>query len=246
MRRSVSSRRSPAGGGGRTRDRTWLAGKVRARAGLTACTLAVTVSVLLPTAVRADVCIQHHAEAGLNGPTVHVRNVCRHDLDVNVCLRFRGDPVFGDHRNSTRLPAGGSSPFGLFDPDGREFRYRVEWCAPNATTRTDRCRPACPVWPGSEADAPAPGVDRHYEGDLVDGRPHGRGVYRWPSGARYEGEWRDGKRHGRGVYTWADGGRYDGEYVDGARTGRGVQTWAGGTRAISSTATSTAEASTRL
>ena len=112
-------------------------------------------------------------------------------------------------------PPAGRGHSAFFDPDGREFRYRVEWCAPNATTRADRCRPACPVWPGSGADAAAPAADRHYEGDLVDGRPHGRGVYRWPGGARYEGEWRNDRRHGDGVIRYPDGRVGRGTWRDG-------------------------------
>ncbi len=33
----------------------------------------------------------------------------------------------------------------------------------------------------------------------------GRGVYVWPEGDRYEGDWVDMKRAGRGVYVYQDG-----------------------------------------
>src|SRR5262245_61361564 len=47
-----------------------------------------------------------------------------------------------------------------------------------------------------------------------DGRATGKGTAEWfldgkPDG-RYEGELRDGKLHGRGVYTWTTGNVYDG------------------------------------
>ena len=67
---------------------------------------------------------------------------------------------------------------------------------------------------------------RRYEGELRDGKPHGRGVMTWPGfGDRYEGEFREGKMHGRGVMTgrsmfegWKTGApdfRFEGEFRDG-------------------------------
>ena len=43
------------------------------------------------------------------------------------------------------------------------------------------------------------------DGEWVEGRPHGRGVYTWPSGARYDGEYERGDMHGYGVKIYADG-----------------------------------------
>ncbi|MBF0144423.1 MAG: hypothetical protein HQL59_13330, partial [Magnetococcales bacterium] len=84
-----------------------------------------------------------------------------------------------------------------------------------------------------------------YEGEIVDGKRHGRGVqvwpdgaryegdfvadsrtgsgeFRWPSGAVYRGEFRDGRRHGRGVFLWPDGSRYEGEFREGEKHGQGI------------------------
>lgn len=72
---------------------------------------------------------------------------------------------------------------------------------------------------------------RHYEGEVHDGKRHGRGVFTVVGLFRYEGEWRDGKENGRGVFTFADGGyRYEGEFRDSYFNGHGVLTWTDGDR----------------
>ena len=43
-----------------------------------------------------------------------------------------------------------------------------------------------------------------YEGDLVDNKMTGRGIYSWANGRMYEGDFIDGKRHGRGIFTFAN------------------------------------------
>ena len=69
-----------------------------------------------------------------------------------------------------------------------------------------------------------------YEGEFVDGKKTGRGIKTWPNGDRYEGQWLKGLWHGRGTLTWADGTRYEGDWRKGKRTGRGTYTWANGDR----------------
>ena len=49
-------------------------------------------------------------------------------------------------------------------------------------------------------------------------------------GATYEGEWLNDKEHGSGIFTWANGARYEGDFSDGLPSGHGILTWADGTR----------------
>ena len=54
----------------------------------------------------------------------------------------------------------------------------------------------------------------NYDGDLKNGKKHGRGVYRWANGAVYEGDYKDDKRHGQGEYRSTDGRVYNGVWND--------------------------------
>ena len=65
-------------------------------------------------------------------------------------------------------------------------------------------------------------VKFNYEGEMLDGKPHGKGIGSWDNGDRYEGDWKYGKEHGRGVYYYADGDRYEGSWKDGNGHGKGV------------------------
>ncbi len=67
-----------------------------------------------------------------------------------------------------------------------------------------------------------------YEGDLVQGRMHGRGTYIWKSGTRYEGELVDGNFHGQGTMTWTNGDRYVGAWANDVAHGFGTKTMADG------------------
>jgi hypothetical protein len=64
----------------------------------------------------------------------------------------------------------------------------------------------------------AKGADK-YVGDFVKGRPAGKGVYTWESGARLDGNFKEGKAHGPGVYVSAKGARYEGQFVNGKLEG---------------------------
>ncbi len=64
--------------------------------------------------------------------------------------------------------------------------------------------------------------DGEYSGELIDGKPFGRGTATWPNqGHTYVGEWRGGVMHGQGTATYLNGDRYDGEWVQGKRSGLG-------------------------
>eukprot|EP00760_Papus_ankaliazontas_P020604 PhM_4_TR18470/c1_g1_i1/m.32539 len=64
--------------------------------------------------------------------------------------------------------------------------------------------------------------DGVYEGEAVDGIPHGRGKFVFVDGDVYDGEWVDNEQTGRGRYTWSDGEYYDGEFLQNLRHGFGV------------------------
>ena len=67
-----------------------------------------------------------------------------------------------------------------------------------------------------------------YEGEIRNGKMHGKGVYTWLDGERHEGEFVNGNFHGQSVETSPDGSRYEGEYRDGKLHGQGVYTWPSG------------------
>ena len=116
-------------------------------------------------------------------------------------------------------------------------------------TRTDR---GCHVW----HPAPSPGANaswngacqngrasgggtmfwrysswtERYDGEMRDGKRHGRGTYVWANGNRYDGEWREGHGHGRATWVGSNGARYEGEYRDGKRHGRGTYVFENGDR----------------
>ena len=69
-----------------------------------------------------------------------------------------------------------------------------------------------------------------YQGQTLNGKRHGRGVYTWASGGRYEGSYRDDKREGQGVQTFTNGNRYEGSFQNSKKTGHGVYTWGAGGR----------------
>ncbi|XP_061571851.1 alsin [Cololabis saira] len=89
-----------------------------------------------------------------------------------------------------------------------------------------------------------------YEGRWLAGKPHGRGVLKWPDGRvytgmfktgledgfgefvcpnkmfskndHYQGHWKEGRMHGLGTYRYASGEVYDGSFQDGVRHGHGM------------------------
>lgn len=67
-----------------------------------------------------------------------------------------------------------------------------------------------------------------YEGEWLDGRRHGTGVYRWRFGGSYEGDWDASYQHGRGIRTYRNGDVYDGEWSLDQRCGQGVMHYGNG------------------
>ena len=93
------------------------------------------------------------------------------------------------------------------------------------------------TWSGACTEGKATGEGRLvfragegvYEGGMLEGKLHGRGVLEWSDGFRYEGELRDGKQHGQGTLTQANGERYAGAWRNGRPYGRGTYTQTDGT-----------------
>lgn len=48
-----------------------------------------------------------------------------------------------------------------------------------------------------------------YEGDLVDAKPEGTGVFHYPDGTRYQGEFKRGEFHGKGTLYFPGRGSYE-------------------------------------
>ena len=61
-----------------------------------------------------------------------------------------------------------------------------------------------------------------YEGELVNGEPHGYGVAQYSIGMRYEGNWRNCLRHGYGVEIFTNGNFFEGVFAFGSRSGQGT------------------------
>ena len=64
-----------------------------------------------------------------------------------------------------------------------------------------------------------------YEGELENGKRHGKGKYTYSNGDEYDGEWENDMRHGKGKHTYEDGGVYEGQWQNGERHGEGMYTY---------------------
>ncbi|MCU0849274.1 MAG: hypothetical protein MUD12_15435 [Spirochaetes bacterium] len=53
-----------------------------------------------------------------------------------------------------------------------------------------------------------------YQGDTVNNIPHGIGNIKWENGEFYEGEWLEGKKNGKGVFIDKFGNRIEGNWVN--------------------------------
>ena len=59
--------------------------------------------------------------------------------------------------------------------------------------------------------------DRDHEGQYLDDKKHGYGVFEWPDGRKYKGNWENGKQHGRGLYVGSNQVEREGEWIEGKR-----------------------------
>jgi len=75
---------------------------------------------------------------------------------------------------------------------------------------------------------PIIGKGEEYEGEVEDGKPHGKGIYKKSNGDKYEGDFINGKMNGKGIFYYANKHRYEGEYKDDKKNGKGVFYYANG------------------
>lgn len=61
-----------------------------------------------------------------------------------------------------------------------------------------------------------------YDGEFLDGKRDGYGVYKWVSGQLYEGSFKNDKMNGKGKMSYPDGNTYEGDWLDDKREGFGV------------------------
>ena len=61
-----------------------------------------------------------------------------------------------------------------------------------------------------------------YKGEMLAGKPHGKGSTIYDSGNIYDGEYIKGRKQGYGIFTTADGEKYDGEWMLDQKHGRGT------------------------
>ncbi len=64
-----------------------------------------------------------------------------------------------------------------------------------------------------------------YEGQVTDGKPHGRGNMTYKDGGFYFGDWQNGTRHGKGIQLYSMVSEldiYDGSWKDDKEDGKGV------------------------
>jgi hypothetical protein len=68
----------------------------------------------------------------------------------------------------------------------------------------------------------------YYDGEIVNGKPNGRGVLVYNNSDRYEGNFRNGLPSGQGMYLFANNDRYEGEFATGKFNGKGTFTYENG------------------
>ena len=69
-------------------------------------------------------------------------------------------------------------------------------------------------------------------GEFRQGLKHGKGRWKSAKGPQpsnqYEGDYLNDKKHGYGMFTWASGNTYKGEYKEDERDGYGEMKWTDG------------------
>ena len=66
------------------------------------------------------------------------------------------------------------------------------------------------------------GSTEEYQGEVLNGQPHGFGIWKHPSGVTYVGIFFEGQWQGRGTWAHPDGIKYAGDWLAGEYYGRGT------------------------
>ena len=61
-----------------------------------------------------------------------------------------------------------------------------------------------------------------YEGQTINGKKEGKGIYIYQNGCKYEGYFKNDKKEGNGIFYYANGDRYKGNFHEGNFHGNGV------------------------
>ena len=61
-----------------------------------------------------------------------------------------------------------------------------------------------------------------YSGELMNGKPYGKGETVFKNGDTYKGEYVKGKRQGYGIYQFTDGEKYEGQWYQDQQHGKGI------------------------
>uniref|UniRef100_A0AAV2LAP5 Uncharacterized protein n=1 Tax=Knipowitschia caucasica TaxID=637954 RepID=A0AAV2LAP5_KNICA len=67
-----------------------------------------------------------------------------------------------------------------------------------------------------------------YEGETLEGQPHGEGAVSLAGGHMYKGVFSKGLMDEHGVFTWADGSKYEGHFDSNVMMGHGMYSWPDG------------------
>ena len=68
-------------------------------------------------------------------------------------------------------------------------------------------------------------INPRYSGEILNGKPNGKGSILFPDGAEYHGELKNGKLNGYGKYSYHHGDIYEGEWLDNKKHGKGKYKW---------------------
>ena len=89
------------------------------------------------------------------------------------------------------------------------------------------------ILPGSYAHAETLSFENGvYEGEVLNGVPHGEGTFSFSDGASYVGELKDGLKHGSGTFISGVGEKYVGQFREDRYHGQGVYTWPNGQKYV--------------